>query len=93
MARMIGLKTKIDFSYSKENIGICYALNAASSLVKTPYIVYFNDDMYACPDWDKYLYNEVKIQKIIISFYHPLLSSQLTLKTHALLAHIILEKV
>ena len=56
-------KQKIDFSYSKENVGICYALNAASSLVKTPYIVYFNDDMYACPDWDKYLYNEVKIQK------------------------------
>ena len=40
-------KEKIDFSYSKENIGICFALNIASSLVTTPYIVYFNDDMYA----------------------------------------------
>jgi len=54
---------KIDFSYSKENIGICFALNVASSLVTTPYIVYFNDDMYACPDWDYYLYEEIKAQK------------------------------
>jgi len=54
---------KIDFSYSKENIGICFALNLASSLVTTPYIVYFNDDMYACPDWDYFLYEEIKAQK------------------------------
>ena len=53
----------IDFSYSKENIGICFALNIASSLVTTPYIVYFNDDMYACPDWDYFLYEEIKAQK------------------------------
>lgn len=56
-------KEKIDFSYSKENIGICFALNVASSLVTTPYIVYFNDDMYACPDWDYFLYEEIKAQK------------------------------
>lgn len=56
-------KQKIDFSYSQENIGICMALNAASSLATTSYIVYFNDDMYACPDWDYFLYEEIKSQK------------------------------
>ena len=55
-------KQKIDYSYSEENIGICYALNAASSLVRSSYIVYFNDDMYACPDWDYFLHKEVKAQ-------------------------------
>jgi GT2 family glycosyltransferase len=56
-------KQKIDFSYSRENIGICFALNTASSMAACPYIVYFNDDMYACPDWDHYLYEEIKKQK------------------------------
>ncbi len=56
-------KNGFDFSYSKENIGICYALNASSSLVNSDYIVYFNDDMYACPDWDYWLLREVKLQK------------------------------
>jgi len=50
----------IDYCYSKNNIGICYALNAARELVHTDYIVYMNDDMYACPDWDKYLMDEIK---------------------------------
>jgi len=56
-------KQKIDFSYSSENIGICFALNAASAKASTPFIVYFNDDMYACPDWDYFLYEEIKTQK------------------------------
>jgi glycosyltransferase involved in cell wall biosynthesis len=56
-------KNGFDFSYSKENIGICYALNASSSLVNSDYIVYFNDDMYACPDWDYWLFKEVELQK------------------------------
>lgn len=56
-------KYGFDFSYSKENIGICYALNASSSLAISDYIVYFNDDMYACPDWDYWLLREVKLQK------------------------------
>jgi hypothetical protein len=27
--------------------------------VNTDYIVYLNDDMYLCPDWDYHLYNEI----------------------------------
>jgi len=45
----------IDYIYSPKNIGICYGLNLCRSLVKTEYLVYFNDDMYALPDWDRQL--------------------------------------
>jgi glycosyltransferase involved in cell wall biosynthesis len=50
----------IDYSYSKENIGVCYALNTCRAMVDTSYIVYMNDDMYACPNWDKELHDEIE---------------------------------
>lgn len=53
---------EIDYTYSPQNIGICYAVNAAASLAKADYIVYMNDDMYVCPDWDFYLFEEIKQQ-------------------------------
>ena len=42
----------IDYIHSPVNIGICYGLNIARSVVKTEYIVYANDDMYLLPNWD-----------------------------------------
>ena len=45
-------QTRLDYTYSKENVGVCYALNACSQLASTDYILYMNDDMYACPGWD-----------------------------------------
>jgi glycosyltransferase involved in cell wall biosynthesis len=50
----------LDFTYSSENIGICLACNAAFNLAKADYIVYINDDMYVCPDWDKNLYGAIQ---------------------------------
>jgi len=32
----------------------------ARTLAKCKLLVYFNDDIYACPDWDFWLYEEVK---------------------------------
>ena len=52
-------KNKIEFTHSKQNIGICLACNEAATLVKTDYILYLNDDMYACPEWDKKLYDAI----------------------------------
>jgi len=52
----------IDYVYSPQNIGICYALNACRSLITTEYVVYANDDMYFLPEWDKVFSDE--IQKI-----------------------------
>lgn len=35
-------------------------MNAAAQLAVTDYIVYFNDDMYACPGWDEALWQEIE---------------------------------
>lgn len=61
-------QNNFDYSYSETNIGICYAMNMARTLATTDYLVYFNDDMYACPDWDFWLYEEVKKQESIFFF-------------------------
>lgn len=61
-------QNNLDYSYSEANIGICYAMNVARTLVTTDYLVYFNDDMYACPDWDYWLYEEIKKQDSIFFF-------------------------
>jgi GT2 family glycosyltransferase len=55
------LKTQpdIDFSFSRENIGVCRALNRLRTMAKTSYLLYMNDDMIVCPGWDKHLWNEV----------------------------------
>lgn len=50
----------IDYTFSENNIGVCYALNFAGSLVDTDYVMFMNDDMYACPGWDKELIHEIK---------------------------------
>lgn len=50
----------LDYTHSRSNIGVCYALNIARNLATTDYIVYMNDDMYVCPDWDLLLHKEIK---------------------------------
>lgn len=50
----------VSFTYSANNAGVCFALNAAASLAVTDYIVYMNDDMYACPGWDEALWQEIQ---------------------------------
>jgi glycosyltransferase involved in cell wall biosynthesis len=50
----------LDFSHSPANVGICYACNAAYSLARADYILYLNDDMYACPGWDTELYAAIQ---------------------------------
>jgi len=50
-------------TYSKENVGVCYALNAMAKLAQTNYILYVNDDMYLAQKWDWYLVQEIASQK------------------------------
>ncbi len=50
----------IDFTYSNENVGVCYAMNAMAELAMTDYILYLNDDMYVCPNWDLYLLEAIE---------------------------------
>ena len=48
------------YTHSSENIGVCYALNGLRPLVTTDYVLFMNDDMYVCPEWDKALWNEIQ---------------------------------
>lgn len=56
----IKAQTEIQYTFSAENIGVCFALNTAAIRAETDYILYLNDDMYVCPLWDQYLYDEIK---------------------------------
>ena len=53
-------KNNISFTFSKENIGLCSAINKVTSTVNSKYVLYAHDDMYFCPQWDLSLINEVK---------------------------------
>lgn len=55
-------ENKLTYSFSENNVGVCVAVNSAAKLALTDYIVYFNDDMYACPNWDFYLWEEIQQQ-------------------------------
>ncbi len=49
----------ISFSKSDRNCGVCYGFNAASHLANSQYLVFIDDDMYLCPDWDRHLWEEI----------------------------------
>ena len=53
------IKPRYQFTYSKENIGLCSSLKNASKLIDNEYILYAHDDMFFCKDWDKYLLNSI----------------------------------
>jgi GT2 family glycosyltransferase len=42
----------IEHTASRENIGICHAVNLLGARAKGEHVVYFNDDMVAAPGWD-----------------------------------------
>ena len=50
----------LSYSYSKKNVGVCYGFNAPSSLAISEYIVLIDDDVYVCPDWDLFLWEEIE---------------------------------
>jgi len=53
----IKFQTNIKYTISKNNIGICKAINTAYSLATRDIIMYWNDDMVALPEWDLELNN------------------------------------
>ncbi len=50
----------IKYRHSIQNIGICKAMNGLASLAAFPYLVYLNDDMVVCSNWDKALWNVIQ---------------------------------
>ncbi len=51
---------KFKYCFSKENVGLCKAVNQAAKLVKSDYLIYAHDDMYFCPGWDIAFDKEIK---------------------------------
>ena len=50
---------KIEYSFTDYNSGICEGVNMASKLATTDFIVYAHDDFYFCPNWDKFIFDEI----------------------------------
>jgi len=50
------------YTHSNHNVGVCYAMNAMYKLATSDYILYINDDMYVCPNWDKSLFQAIENQ-------------------------------
>jgi glycosyltransferase involved in cell wall biosynthesis len=53
-------QNNLEYTRSEKNIGICTGVNSAFVLATAPYIMFMNDDMYCCPDWDAHLWNEIE---------------------------------
>jgi glycosyltransferase involved in cell wall biosynthesis len=50
----------LSYTYSEQNVGVCYGFNAPATLATAEYIVLSDDDYYFAPDWDYYLFEEIK---------------------------------
>lgn len=50
------------YTHSVQNTGICLTVNQAAALAQHALILYLNDDMYCCPQWDTRLL--AKVQQI-----------------------------
>ena len=50
----------IEYTFTSYNAGICEGINMASKLAKHDFFLYAHDDFYFCPNWDEYLYYEIK---------------------------------
>ena len=48
------------YTFSPQNSGVCYAVNQAASFATKEYIVFMNDDMFCCPNWDKALLDTIQ---------------------------------
>ena len=48
-----------NFTFTKENSGICKGMNLAAKKSSKEYILYAHDDFYFCPSWDLILEKEI----------------------------------
>ena len=52
-------ETKIIFTQTEDNVGLCSGVNIASKLISKNYVVYAHDDMYFLPQWDDELIQNI----------------------------------
>jgi len=51
---------RLPFTFSEQNVGVCYGFNAPASLARANYLVLSDDDYYYAPDWDVPLREEIE---------------------------------
>ena len=56
-------KENIKYTYTKENVGLCTAINTIAQKASNDYLIYTHDDMYFCPKWEKPLKEEIESLK------------------------------
>ena len=56
-------ENNMKYTFTHYNAGITKGVNLASLKSTHKYLVYAHDDFYFCPDWDYYLFNEIKSMK------------------------------
>ena len=54
---------KIKFTFTKEYVGLCTAINIVAKETSNKYLIYAHDDMYFCPGWEEPLINEINLIK------------------------------
>ena len=50
----------LDYTYTPQNVGVCFSMNMMRTKVKTDYMCFLNDDMYVLPGWDVALSEEIE---------------------------------
>ena len=50
----------LDYTYTHQNVGVCFSMNMMRTKVKTDYMCFINDDMYVLPGWDVALSEEIE---------------------------------
>lgn len=53
-------QTKIKYTQTENNVGLCSGVNIATKVISKDYVVYAHDDMYFLPDWDEELKKNIE---------------------------------
>ena len=59
----------LKYSHSRDNIGVCLAVNLLSAQATREWLLYMNDDMVCCPGWDAALVEAVRAAPSPLAMY------------------------
>jgi glycosyltransferase involved in cell wall biosynthesis len=57
------------YSHTEKNVGICLSLNNLVAKASHEWVLYMNDDMVACPDWDSAFDRAIKSTNTDLALY------------------------
>ena len=59
----------LKYSYTEKNVGICLSLNNLAAKASHDWLLYMNDDMVACPNWDIAFTEAIQSAKTDLAMY------------------------